>query len=263
MAGITVSLAFLSFGNFIVSRISVKGLSITLSLGLSYYSITFPLYRCMKLIRMAIIAGLLITFALTITMYPSAPETVVSHWNAAGQADGYLPKLWGLSLIPLIMTGLVALLVLLPRIDPYKSNYEKFRDYYDGFILLFVFFLLAIQVQIILWSTGYRISPNLTLPFLMGTLFIYVGFLLYHAEQNWFVGIRTPWTLSSETVWKKTHELGGKLFKLAGIIAFAGVVAGEYAIWFVIVPVLAVALVTMLYSYFEYRKEITGQTGKL
>ncbi len=217
----------------------------------------------MKLIRLAIIAGLLITFLLTIAIYPSVPETVVSHWNAAGQADGYMSKFWGLSLLPLIMTGLVALLFVLPLIDPYRSNYEKFRDYYDGFILLFVLFLLAVQVQIILWSIGYQISPNLTFPFLMGTLFIYLGFLLDHAEQNWFVGIRTPWTLSSQTVWKKTHELGGKLFKLAGIFAFAGILAGKYAIWFVIVPILAVGVITVLYSYFEFQKERKDQTEKI
>jgi uncharacterized membrane protein len=213
----------------------------------------------MKLIRPAIVAALLIIFVLTIAMYPAVPDRVVSHWNAAGQADGYMSKLWGLGLIPLIMTGFVALLAVLPRIDPYKKNYEKFGDYYEGFILLFVLFMLAIQVQIILWSTGYQISPNLTFPILIGILFIYIGFLLGHAEQNWFVGIRTPWTLSSETVWKKTHEIGGKLFKIAGVIAFAGVLAGEYAMWFILVPALAVAVFTVAYSYFEFQKELNGQ----
>ena len=210
----------------------------------------------MKLIRIAIIAGLLVTFILTIAIYPTVPDRVVSHWNAAGQADGYMSKIWGLSLIPLIMTGFVALLAVLPRIDPYKRNYEKFGDYYEGFILLFVFFMLAIQVQIILWSSGYRISPNLTFPFLIGTLFIYIGFLLGRAEQNWFVGIRTPWTLSNETVWKKTHEIGRKLFKIAGVIAFTGVLAGEYAMWFILVPALAVTVITVAYSYFEFQKEL-------
>jgi uncharacterized membrane protein len=212
-----------------------------------------------KLIRIAIIAGLLITFIVTLVAYPSVPDRVVSHWNAAGEADGFMPKLWGLGLIPLIMTGIIALLFVLPRIDPYKKNYEKFWNYYEGLILLFVLFMLAIQVQIILWSSGYQVSPNLTFPFLIGTLFIYIGFLLGHAEQNWFVGIRTPWTLSSETVWKKTHELGGRLFKIAGVIAFAGVLAGGYAIWFILVPALAVSVVTVLYSYFEYQKEVKSQ----
>ena len=216
----------------------------------------------MKLIGLAIIAGLLITFALTLATYPTVPDRVVSHWNAAGQADGYSSKFWGLFLIPLIMTGFVALFAVLPRIDPYKMNYEKFRDYYEGFILLFVLFFLAIQVQIILWSIGYQVSPNLTFPLLIGMLFIYIGFLLGHTEQNWFVGIRTPWTLSSKTVWKKTHELGGKLFKIAGVISCAGIVAGAYALWFILVPVLAVAVYTVVYSYTEFQKELNSQKGE-
>jgi uncharacterized membrane protein len=212
-----------------------------------------------KIVRFAIIAGLIITFAITIAVYPAAPDSIVSHWNAAGEANGSMSKFWGLFLIPLIMTAFVALFALLPRIDPYKKNYEKFRDYYEGFILVFVFFMLAIQVQIILWSLGYQISPNLTFPLLIGILFIYIGFLLGHAEQNWFVGIRTPWTLSSKTVWKKTHEIGGKLFIIAGVISFVGIVAGAYALWFVLVPVFAVAVFTVVYSYIEYQKEIKNQ----
>jgi len=212
-----------------------------------------------NLIRLAIIAGLIITFSLTIAIYPTVPDRVVSHWNAAGQADGYMSKFWGLFLIPLIMTGFVALFAVLPRIDPHKKNYEKFRDYYEGFILLFVLFLLAIQVQIILWSIGYQISPNLTFPLLIGILFIYIGFLLGHAEQNWFVGIRTPWTLSSKTVWKKTHQLGGKLFIIAGVISCAGIFAGAYALWFVLPPVLAVAVIAVAYSYIEFQKELKSQ----
>jgi uncharacterized membrane protein len=209
----------------------------------------------MKLIRYAIFAFLILTFIITIAVYPTAPDRVVSHWNAAGQPDGYMSKFWGLGIIPLIMTACIALFVVIPRLDPLKKNYDKFRNYYEGFILLFVLFLLAIQVQIIVWSTGYHISPNLTLPVLIGILFIYIGFLTEHAEQNWFVGIRTPWTLSSRTVWKKTHELGGKLFKIAGIISFAGLLFQDLAIWFILVPVLAVAAFTIVYSYVEIQKE--------
>jgi uncharacterized membrane protein len=209
-----------------------------------------------KLIRVAVIAVLIITFAVTLAIYPAAPDRIASHWNAAGQVDGYMSKFWGLFLIPFIMTGFVALLAVLPRIDPHKKNYEKFGTYYEGFILLFTLFMLAIQVQIILWSIGYQISPNLTFPILIGMLFIYLGVLLDHAEQNWFVGIRTPWTLSSEMVWKKTHQLGGKLFIIAGVISCIGIFAGVYALWFVLVPALAVAVITVVYSYYEFQKEL-------
>ncbi len=90
----------------------------------------------------------------------------------------------------------------------------------------------------------------------MGALFIGLGYLIEHAEPNWFVGIRTPWTLSSERVWKKTHALGGTLFKIAGILAMIGVVFGKYSIWFVIVPILAVSVYLVIYSYREFGKEL-------
>jgi len=218
----------------------------------------FSYIPVMKLIRLGIIAGLLVTFIITIAMYPSMPDLVPSHWNAAGQVNGYMSKFWGLFLVPFIMAGFVALLMVIPRIDPKKRNYDKFRSYYDGFILVFVIYLLAIQVQIMLWSTGVEISPNLTFPLLFGMLFIYLGFLIGHAEQNWFVGIRTPWTLSSETVWKKTHLLGGKLFKIAGITCILGVIFQDYAIWFIMVPIVSVSFFTIAYSYFEFQKENPG-----
>lgn len=207
------------------------------------------------MLRGAIVLILIATAVTTVACYPHMPDTVVSHWNAAGDADGSMPKFWGLALIPLLMIGFSALFAFLPRIDPLRSNYQKFQGYYEGFILIMALFFFAIQMQVILWGLGIRVSPNLTMPVSIGMLFIYIGFLIEHAEPNWFVGIRTPWTLSSETVWKKTHDLGGKLFKIAGIISCVGVLAREYAIWFILVPVLAVSVITVIYSYLEFRKE--------
>jgi uncharacterized membrane protein len=85
-------------------------------------------------------------------------------------------------------------------------------------------------------------------------LFYYLGILVENAKQNWFIGIRTPWTLSSEKVWNKTHKIGGKLFKVAGLIAFAGILFQDYAIYFVLVPVILIAVYLVIYSYFEYQK---------
>jgi uncharacterized membrane protein len=209
----------------------------------------------MKLVRPAIILLLILTAIITLVAYPMMPGAVASHWNAAGELDGTLPKFWGLILIPLLMYGFCALFTVLPRIDPLRKNYRKFQDYYEGFILVFAAFLFLVQLQIILWGLGIPLSPNLTMPLMMGGLFIYLGFLLEHAEPNWFVGIRTPWTLSSETVWKKTHRRGATLFKLAGGVSFIGILAGVCAWLFILVPVIAVAGYTVVYSYVEFRKE--------
>jgi len=206
-------------------------------------------------LRFGIVAVLILTLAITVVAYPTLPDQVPSHWNAAGEVDGYLPKLWGAAIVPLIMIPLTALLFLIPRIDPLRENYRKFKPYYEGFILVFALFFAIIQVQILLWGIGIEISPNIVIPPLFGALFIYIGFLLDHAEPNWFVGIRTPWTMSSENVWKKTHALGGRLFKIAGIVSIGGVFFGSNALWFCLVPVLLVAGYTVVYSYSQFQRE--------
>jgi uncharacterized membrane protein len=115
--------------------------------------------------------------------------------------------------------------------------------------------MLAVQCQIILWSLGYPISMNLVMPVLIGLLFLYAGFFLEKVEPNWFAGIRTPWALSSTAVWKKTHQLGGKLFKIAGIISCAGALFSSLAMWFILVPAIGTALVTVVYSWYAFQQE--------
>ena len=216
----------------------------------------------MKLIRPAIALVLILTAAMTLAVYPTMPDVVPSHWNAAGDLNGTMPKFWGLILVPIIMYGFCGLLAVLPRIDPLHKNYQKFQDYYEGFILVFAAFLFFIQLQIILWGRGIHVSPNITMPVMIGGLFVYIGFMMEHAEPNWFVGIRTPWTLSSERVWKKTHQRAGILFKLAGVLSMIGILAGIYASLFILVPVIAVAFYTVVFSYVEFKKEQTTGIAK-
>ena len=216
----------------------------------------------MKLIRAAIALVLILTAVMTLVAYPVMPTVVASHWNAAGELNGTMPKFWGLTLIPLLMYGFCALFVVLPRIDPLRNNYQKFQDYYEGFILVFAAFFFLIQLQIILWGLGIHVSPNLTMPVMIGGLFVYISFLMEHAEPNWFVGIRTPWTMSSDSVWKKTHQRAGTLFKLAGVVSMIGALAGIYASLFILVPVIAVALYTVVYSYVEFKREKTTGIAK-
>jgi uncharacterized membrane protein len=90
----------------------------------------------------------------------------------------------------------------------------------------------------------------------LAILFYYSGILIENAKMNWFIGIRTPWTLSSDKVWDKTHKIGGKLFKIAGVINLLAIFYQNYTIFFIVVPVIIVSIYTVVYSYFEYQKEM-------
>ncbi|MCK4454208.1 SdpI family protein [Candidatus Parcubacteria bacterium] len=199
---------------------------------------------------------ILISFLLGIYFYSSMPEKMASHWNAQGEVDGYMSKFWALFLMPLMSLGLLLLFLVIPKIDPLKQNIEKFRKYFDIFIVLILGFLFYIYLLTIFWNLGIRFSMNLLLLPVLAALFYYCGILIENAKRNWFIGIRTPWTLSSENVWDKTHKLGGKLFKATGIIIFLGIVLESYTPYFVLVPIVFVSIYLIVYSYLEYQKEV-------
>lgn len=209
----------------------------------------------MRKTTLVVVGLIFLSFILSIYFYPQVPEQMATHWDSQGEVNGYMSKLWGLFFTPVVITGIAALFLVIPRIDPKKENIEKFRKYYNGFVIIFLLFMVAVHVQILLWNVGIHISPNIVFPAGTGLLFFYMGILIENAERNWFVGIRTPWTLSSDRVWKKTNRLGGKLFKLAGIVAISGTFFPKYAILFIVVPVLLVAVFMVVYSYYEYIKD--------
>lgn len=204
-----------------------------------------------------IIINLLIiflSFLIGIYFYPRMPEMMASHWNSQGQVDGYISRFWGLFLMPLISFGLLLLLLFVPKLDPLKTNVKKFRKYYDFFILILILFLFYLYFLTVLWNLGIRFDMNLVLPPAFGALFFYIGILIEKAKRNWFIGIRTPWTLSSDEVWRKTHKIGGKMFKTAGLLAVFGIFFNDYALYFSIIPVIFTAVYTVIYSYLEYKK---------
>jgi uncharacterized membrane protein len=209
--------------------------------------------------QLLIVIGLvMVAFVITIYFYPQMPEKMAMHWNAKGQVDGYTNKNSGIFLMPFMMAGIAILLYFIPCLDPRRRNIERFRPYYEGFIVVLSVFLLAVQYQVILWNLGIKLSPNIFMPVAVGLLFFYIGFLCEKAKSNWFIGIRTPWTLSSDRVWEKTHRLGGILFKITGIIAITGIFFQKYAFLFVIVSAFALTAITIIYSFVIYKQEKAG-----
>lgn len=204
---------------------------------------------------------ILLSFATGIYLYPRMPGKMASHWDIAGEVDGYIPKFWGLFLMPFISAGLFLLFILVPIIDPLKDNIKKFRKYFDNFIALVILFLFYLYILTLLWNLGARFNIIQFLSPAFGLLFYYAGILISHTKRNWFIGIRTPWTLSSDAIWEKTHKIGGELFKISGAIAILGIFLPDYAMFFVLLPAISIVVAITVFSYLAYRKEETSTGG--
>lgn len=200
------------------------------------------------LIVLSTLAGLL--------LWNRLPDPMASHWGMNDQVNGTIDKFWGVFLLPLIVLGMAALFLLIPSIDPLKANIAKFRDSFNALIVLIMIFIIYLYGLTLAWNlgyTGFRMSSAM-LPAL-GLLFIFLGSLIQKSKRNFFIGIRTPWTLSSDTVWDETHRMGGPLFKLSGLLAFIGIFFPTYAFWFLFVPLMGSATFLIIYSYVLFKRE--------
>jgi uncharacterized membrane protein len=187
--------------------------------------------------------------------YPRMPEVVAVHWNAQGIANGYGSRFQAAFTLPLIMVAVAALLLFIPEIDPLKSNIEKFRKDFNAFMLSFALFFFYLYALTTLLNLGFQFSLNQFLVPGFGIFIYCCGVLLGKAKRNYFIGIRTPWTLNSDTVWAKTHLLGGLLFKLSGVITVFGILSPNLAFLFLLVPLMVASTITVVYSYFVFRSE--------
>ncbi len=194
-------------------------------------------------------------FAVAAYLYEMLPDPMPSHWNAAGEVDSYMEKTQGVFLFPVIAVFLFGLFLLIPKIDPLKKNIAKFRSYYDWFILLMVAFFVYLYFAILIWALGYHFNMSIAIFPPIAVLFYFVGILCENSKRNWFIGIRTPWTLSSDVVWDKTNRLGGKLFKVLSIVFLLLIFVPMQAVWLLVAVIVLAMLYLVLYSYLEFQKE--------
>ncbi|HSB47109.1 MAG TPA: SdpI family protein [Candidatus Bilamarchaeum sp.] len=202
----------------------------------------------------AIALLVVISFAVGAYAYPHLPGIAVSHWNASGEADGYMPREYAAFLLPAISGVLALVFLAVPMVDPLRANIESFKKAYFRFCIAMLLFLLLVHAQAMLWNLGTRINFNLTMPVLLGGLIFYLGSFLAKAKQNWSIGIRTPWTLSSTEVWAKTHRLGSKLFMAAGALCLLSALIPEYSFIVIFGSVASAALASVAYSYLSYAR---------
>lgn len=209
----------------------------------------------MKKLFIIVSVLVILTFAISAYVYPSLPDQMTTHWGLDGQPNGYMSKFWGAFFMPLTSIFILTLFFIIPKIDPLKHNIEKFRKHFDMFIVIMTVFLLYVHTLVLLWNIGIQFNMNRFIIPIMGLLFYYLGNLLEHSERNWFIGIRTPWTLSSDKVWKKTNKVGGILFKIGGFLTLLALIIPERAILRALIPIIVGVPALIIYSYLEFQKE--------
>ncbi|HEV8070141.1 MAG TPA: SdpI family protein [Planctomycetaceae bacterium] len=206
-----------------------------------------------ELVQLLPIAAMFVVAALC---WSHASDRIPVHWNWRGEVDRYGGKFEGLLLLPLISLGLYFLLLVLPLFDPGKANYPTFAGAYNLIRLTITLFLSAIYAVGVLVSLGYHVDMNTVIGLAMGLLFIVLGNVMGKIRPNWFVGVRTPWTLSSKLSWTKTHRLAGWLFIVMGLLAVAWAISQSvWMLGLMIAVDFACGITMVVYSYLVYRKD--------
>jgi uncharacterized membrane protein len=196
--------------------------------------------------------------ALAWCLYPAIPDRMPTHWNAVGDVDGYMRKpIAVLSVIALPLGGYATHVIfkLLPRISPAGFEMDRFKDVTDIITLALTLMLAGVAAVVLLSASGSNVSVITVITLLVGGLFIIVGNYLGKVRRNFFIGIRTPWTLASDEVWARTHRVGGWLFVMAGVVIMSS--AGSHPTLLpivLLVPICSAAVLSVAYSYFVYRK---------
>lgn len=198
---------------------------------------------------------LFLTVALSFWAYPLLPDLVVSHWNFYGQADGWSSREFHALFFPGLLLAMYLMFNLMPKFDPRSERYQEFAGVYlimRNFIMLILF---VIFIAATLSNLGYAINIGGTVAGAIGLLMIVLGNYFGKLKRNYFVGIKTPWTLASENVWNKTHRLGARLFIIWGI----GLMLAPWLAPTIAMIILFGGLIFMLawlsiYSYVLYKK---------
>jgi uncharacterized membrane protein len=205
----------------------------------------------------------LAAFAIALWFYPRLPNPVPTHWNAAGQINGYMPKPWGVLVLPLFITATWIVLALLPRLSPKGYSLDTFARVYGLLQITFLAVLLVITIIALSAAENRHIAINAMIPIVLGLLFLIFGNYMGKLRKNFFIGIRTPWTLASDEVWARTHRLGGWIFVAGGVtIVLASVLAPSADSPIILLGVLAVMVLIPVAASFAFYRRIENPRPK-
>lgn len=200
------------------------------------------------------IVALLAALAFGIWALPDLPEQVVTHWGLNGEPDGWSSRTTAVFILPGFGLGLAVLLTFLPRIDPRRESFPEHAGTWwilgNGILV----FLAVIHIAALGYGLGWPLPIARIVVIGVGALFVLIGNFMTRMRPNWFMGIRTPWTLSSEIAWRKTHRVGGYGFVGGGVLAIlAGLLRPEWAHWIMLGSIGVTVIGAVIYSYFVWR----------
>lgn len=188
--------------------------------------------------------------------YAYLPARVVSHWNFYGQPDGFSSRELHCLLFPGIILGMYLMFLFLPKFDPKKDRYAEFSEVYRLMRDAIMFVLFGVFLVATAYNLGWPVPVGIAVSSLIGFLMIVMGNYFGKLKRNWFVGLRTPWALSSENVWNKTHRFGGRLFMIWGVlIILAPWLNSSWAMGILFFGIIFILIAVNVYSYLVFKKE--------
>lgn len=199
-------------------------------------------------------------WAFALAIYGRLPGQVPAHWNLAGEVDGWMPRPIGAFAPAAIATFTAALMYLLPRIDPRAGHVEKFRDDYRLLVNLVVLFFAVMEVATLGVALGWPVEVDRVIMGSVGLLLVGIGNYLPRVRSNWFMGIRTPWTMDNERVWRATHRVGGRAFVAAGMmLGVAALLTEGVRLALTLVSIAVAVVIPLVYSYVAWRRDLAGR----
>ncbi|NPC91816.1 DUF1648 domain-containing protein [Bacillus sp. WMMC1349] len=190
--------------------------------------------------------------------YPYLSNHIPIHWSFSGEVDQYATKAEAMLLMLGLLIFVYAVMILTPKLEPRKKNLALFSKTYHIIVNAMLLLFSVLNLLLVLTGLGYHVPMRSFVPVLVGAILIVIGNYLPRVRSNFFVGIKNPWTLSSDTVWKKTHRFASKMFTIAGIlIAINGLFPiGENANIAIVALILITVFAPYVYSYVLYRQEM-------
>lgn len=194
---------------------------------------------------------ILLQILVSLILYPFLPPMVPSHWNAAGQIDGYMPKGVNALLAPAVSIAIYLFIRFIVGLGPRLGRQSQRANMNVVNLILVGELLLFLVIQLVIIATALHMAINFlfVLNIVLSVFFIFIGNYLGKLRRNFWAGIRTPWTLASDTVWERTHRLGSWLFVATGLLGLLMTFISSMHVWGMIGVLFIVTVILFVYSY--------------